>query len=123
MPGGGDVRGWRTFSEHLLNGVSGNEMDQKEDQGHDEPDDWERIEHALEEGLQAYVLISLSTFSLSSRAESNDPYPRTSPSLVGILRLLTIVRNALGRASLGMTGLKKLVSISALLRSFSFGIG
>jgi hypothetical protein len=42
---------------------------------------------------------------------------------VRMLRLRTIVRYALGRASLGMTGLKKLVSISALLRSFSFGIG
>jgi hypothetical protein len=35
----GDVSGGCAFAEHLLDGVSGNEMDEEEDERDDEPDD------------------------------------------------------------------------------------
>ena len=39
-------------AEHLLDGIAGDEVDQEEDQGDYEPDDWERVKGALEEGFQ-----------------------------------------------------------------------
>jgi hypothetical protein len=30
-----DIGGWRSFAEHLLDGVSGDEVDEKEDEGDD----------------------------------------------------------------------------------------
>ena len=49
---GGDVGGWCALAKNLLNGISGNEVDEKEDDADDEPDDWQRVEGALEEGFQ-----------------------------------------------------------------------
>ena len=49
MAGGVDVSGWRAFAKHLLDGVSGDEMDEKEDEGDDQPDYWQGVEDALEE--------------------------------------------------------------------------
>jgi hypothetical protein len=43
-----DIGGRRAFAEHLLDGVSGDEMDEQEDQGDYQPDYWEGIEDALE---------------------------------------------------------------------------
>ena len=36
---GGDVGGRSAFAEHLLDGVSGDEVDEQEDETHDQPDD------------------------------------------------------------------------------------
>ena len=55
MAGGGDVGGWSAFAEHLLDGISGHQVDQEEDEGDYEPDDRESVEDALEEGLQVVV--------------------------------------------------------------------
>jgi hypothetical protein len=40
----------------LLDGVSGDEVNQEEDQGDDQPDYWEGVEDALEESSQFSVL-------------------------------------------------------------------
>jgi hypothetical protein len=58
VAGSGDVGRRRAFAEHLLDGVSGNEMDQQEDERHDQPDDWKGVEDALEEGFQSLALSS-----------------------------------------------------------------
>jgi hypothetical protein len=43
----------------LGDGVSGDEVDQKEYERHDEPDDWKGVEDALEEGFQEqYPVVS-----------------------------------------------------------------
>jgi len=52
VAGSGDVGGRRAVAEHLLNRVPGNQVDQEEDQAHHQPDNWEGIEDALEEGFQ-----------------------------------------------------------------------
>ena len=44
-----DVGGRRAFAEHLLDGVSGDEMDQEEDEADYQPDYREGVEDALEE--------------------------------------------------------------------------
>ncbi len=36
----------RAFAEHLLDGVSGDEVDEKEDEGDDKPDDWDGVGEA-----------------------------------------------------------------------------
>jgi hypothetical protein len=36
----------------LLDGISGDEVDQKKDERYDQPDDWEGVEDALEKGFQ-----------------------------------------------------------------------
>lgn len=56
MAGGGDIGGRGAFPEHLLDGVSGDEVDQEENQAHHQPDDWEGVEDALEEGFQSLSL-------------------------------------------------------------------
>ena len=43
---GGDVSGGCCFAEHLLDGVSGDEVDEQEDERDDEPDDWEGVGEA-----------------------------------------------------------------------------
>ena len=43
-----DVGGRRAFAQHLLDGISGDEVDQQEDETHDQPDYWEGVEDALE---------------------------------------------------------------------------
>ena len=48
MPGGLDVSCRRAFSQHLQNGIAGNQVDQKEYQRHDEPDYGQRVQHAME---------------------------------------------------------------------------
>jgi hypothetical protein len=40
----------------LLDGVSGDEVNQEEDQGDDQPDYWEGVEDALEKSSQFSVL-------------------------------------------------------------------
>jgi hypothetical protein len=48
----------------LCDGVSGDEMDEQEDEAYYQPDDWEGVEDALEEGFQLSVLGSqFSVFS------------------------------------------------------------
>jgi hypothetical protein len=42
----------------LLDGVSGDEVNQEEDQGDDQPDYWEGVEDALEKSSQFSVLSS-----------------------------------------------------------------
>lgn len=52
VAGGCDV-GWRgAFAEHLLDGVSGDEVNQQEDKTDYQPNDWECVEDALEEEFQ-----------------------------------------------------------------------
>ena len=58
VAGGSNIRWRRAFAEHLLDGVSGNEVDKQEDQRHDEPDHRQGVEDALEDGLQFSVLSS-----------------------------------------------------------------
>ena len=41
-----DVGRRGAFSEHLQNGIAGNEMNQQKDQRDHEPDDWQRVQHA-----------------------------------------------------------------------------
>jgi hypothetical protein len=43
---GGDVSGGCSFAEHLLDGVSGDEVDEEEDEGDDEPDDGDGVGEA-----------------------------------------------------------------------------
>jgi len=50
------VGGQCTFAEHLLDGVSGDEMDQEKDEAHDEPDHRQGIKDALGDGSQSSVL-------------------------------------------------------------------
>ena len=49
---GGDVGGGCALAEHLLDGITGNEMNQKEDDADHQPDDWESVNDALEKGFQ-----------------------------------------------------------------------
>ena len=49
VAGGCDIGGRRAFAEHLLDGISGDEMDQEEDEADYQPDYWEGVEDALEE--------------------------------------------------------------------------
>ena len=56
VAGGGDVGGRRAFAEYLLDGVSGDEVDEQENKGDDEPDYWQSVEDALEESSQLPAL-------------------------------------------------------------------
>ena len=49
---GFDVGRRRAFAEHLLDGVSRHEMDEQEDEAYHQPDDWQGVEHALEEARE-----------------------------------------------------------------------
>ena len=51
----GDLDGRCAFSEDLLDGVSGNEMNKQEDERDDQPDDRQSVEDALEEKFQLSV--------------------------------------------------------------------
>jgi hypothetical protein len=53
-----DVGGRRTLAQHLLNGVSGNEMNQEEDERNHQPNYRQGIEDALEEGSNHYLRIA-----------------------------------------------------------------
>jgi hypothetical protein len=44
-----NIRGRSAFAEHLLDGISGDEVDEKEDEAYDQPDYWQGVEDALEE--------------------------------------------------------------------------
>ena len=46
MAGGVDVGGGRAFAEHLQDGVAGDEVDEKEDEGDHQPDNGQGVEHA-----------------------------------------------------------------------------
>jgi hypothetical protein len=52
MARGCNVGGRRAFAEHLLDGVSGDEVNQQEDKTDYQPNDWECVEDALEEEFQ-----------------------------------------------------------------------
>ena len=52
-----DVGGRRAFPEHLLDGISGNQVDHQENQRDDQPDDWKGIKNALGYGSQLSVLV------------------------------------------------------------------
>ena len=75
---GRDIGSRGAFAEHLRDGISGDQMDQQEDQAHDQPDDWQSVEDALEDGFQFSVLrhvVILSEACSNERAESKDPLP------------------------------------------------
>ena len=57
VAGGGDVGGGRAFPEHLLDGISGDQVNQKEDEADHQPDHWEGVENALEEALGHRMLV------------------------------------------------------------------
>jgi hypothetical protein len=44
----------------LGDGISRNKVDQKEDERHDQPDDREGVEDALEEGFQQFSVLSFA---------------------------------------------------------------
>jgi hypothetical protein len=52
MARGGDVCGWSAFSEHLLDGISGDEVDEEKDKADHQPDHGQGVEDALEERFQ-----------------------------------------------------------------------
>ena len=51
---GGDVGGRRAFAEHLRDGISGDEVDEQEDEAHDQPDDGQGVEDALEDAVFSF---------------------------------------------------------------------
>lgn len=55
MPGGGDVRCTGAFSEHLLDGIAWDKVNEKEDEAYHHPDHGQGVEHALEKELQLPV--------------------------------------------------------------------
>ena len=59
MTGSLNIRRGGAFAEHLLNGIAGNQVDEKKDQRNDEPDDRQSVEHAEEEvaehGISSYL--------------------------------------------------------------------
>jgi len=78
MTRGSDVGGRGAFAEHQLDRISGDQVDEEEDQGDYEPDDWQGVEDALEEGFQALVssvVVILRGASAKALAESKDPFP------------------------------------------------
>jgi hypothetical protein len=56
VAGFGDLDRRRAFAEKLLNGISGDDVDEEEDDGDDQPDDWEGVEDALGYSSQLSVL-------------------------------------------------------------------
>ena len=52
MTGFCDLDGWRAFAENLRDGISGHEVNEQKDGGHDQPDHRQGVENALEEGFQ-----------------------------------------------------------------------
>jgi hypothetical protein len=52
MTRGGDIGGWSAFAQHLLDGISGDEVDEQEDNADYQPDYREGVEDALEKGFQ-----------------------------------------------------------------------
>src|SRR5215469_13463192 len=56
VPGGGDVGRRCSFTKHLLDRISGNQVDHEKDEADYQPDDGESIKHALEESSQFSVL-------------------------------------------------------------------
>lgn len=69
----GDIGRRRAFTQHLLNGIPGNEVNQKEHQRNNQPDNWKRVEGALEKGFQfsglnrgAPLVVSVSQNQLAS---------------------------------------------------------
>lgn len=54
----GDIGGRGAFTEHLLDGVAGHQVDQEEDEAYYQPDDWEGVEDALGYSSQLSVLSS-----------------------------------------------------------------
>jgi hypothetical protein len=63
MASGGNVSRWRTFPEHLLDGISGYEVNEQENEAHDQPDDRQGVEDALEDGFQFSSRLSLTLSS------------------------------------------------------------
>jgi hypothetical protein len=58
VAGGLNIGGRCAFAEHLLDGVSGDHVDEQEDEAHYQPDYWEGVEDALEEGSRHGSVIS-----------------------------------------------------------------
>ena len=56
MAGSGNVSGRRAFAKHLLDRVSGDQMNEKEHEADHQPDYWQGVEDALEDGFQETVL-------------------------------------------------------------------
>jgi hypothetical protein len=54
----GNVRGRGAFAEHLLDGVSGYEVDEEEDERYHQPDNWESVEDALEKSFQGRLSVA-----------------------------------------------------------------
>ncbi len=55
-----DVGCGRAFSQHLQNGIAGDEMDQQKDQRHYQPDHWQRVQHAKGEVAEHPVIETLN---------------------------------------------------------------
>src|SRR5579862_62094 len=60
---GSDICRWRTLAEHLLNRISGNQVNQKKDQRHYQPDYGQGVEDALEKRSK-HALASRPTLCL-----------------------------------------------------------
>jgi len=52
MTGRGNVRCRCAFTQHLQNGIAGNEVDQQKDNGHHQPQHRQRVEKPREQQLQ-----------------------------------------------------------------------
>ena len=57
MARGGDVGGRGAFAEHLRDGVSGDQVDEQEDEGDHQPDYRQHVEDALEEAVSEHQLL------------------------------------------------------------------
>jgi hypothetical protein len=55
MAGCLDIAGGGAFSEHLLDGIAGDEVNQQKDSRDDEPDDWKSVKQAGEEATEHAV--------------------------------------------------------------------
>ncbi len=61
VAGGGDVGRRRAFAEHLLDGISWNEVDEQKDDADHQPDYRQGVEDALEEEFQFLYLVTFSS--------------------------------------------------------------
>src|SRR6266568_4580625 len=61
MAGSGDVGSWRAFTEHLRDGVSGDEVNQQKHEAHDKPDDGQGVEDALGKAREHQLSAALSS--------------------------------------------------------------
>src|SRR5215469_16847634 len=90
VPGGGDVGRRCSFTEHLLDRIPGNQMDQEKDEADYQPDDGESVKHALEESSQFSVLGSrFSVVRRRSQAHQSAPLFTVSASACAVFSIRT----------------------------------